>query len=188
MGPNLNRRKNLQQQISFIHAQVPRNEQAPLNSKKMLLSPNPTHRHYILDTATTTANHHSSPWGASGGRWMNSSPPHPSTGSPTSVTTSQGPPGSSGLSSSWLGLGLLHIFCTKLLMGSVKNMSLLLWRQKVSQNIPFLLLHCIPQIIIQRMLLSVPFLISLSSQDMVWEILPTHYWTMINFCNYMAGL
>ena len=41
VGQNLNSRKNLQKQISFIHAQVPRNEPAPLNSKKMLLSPNP---------------------------------------------------------------------------------------------------------------------------------------------------
>ena len=41
VGQNLHSRKNLQKQISFIHAQVPRNELAPLNSKKMLLSPNP---------------------------------------------------------------------------------------------------------------------------------------------------
>ena len=41
VGQNLHSRKNLQKQISFIHAQVPRNELVSQNSKKKPLSQNP---------------------------------------------------------------------------------------------------------------------------------------------------
>ena len=43
VGQNLHSRKNLQKQISFIHAQVPRNELVSQNSKKKPLSQNPNY-------------------------------------------------------------------------------------------------------------------------------------------------